>query len=225
MMRIGILFVSLSVVVFGCRLYIISDDSDTPEARERVARQKADKNVVSLEKSLDDVLGVLYAGNGATSAKQKAFFEWLKDNDSDYSKRKEIADAMEKVYGLIKGNAGASKEIEGIIEKGQNDEGMKRAGLKSPSDLKSDEQVDALVKYVGGTDDEWTLPNGDSSSIKTFFGELGAVFDDDLASAAKDRGEEKERSNEEVFEDLKKVFSDEDSDPFDVLKSALEETE
>ncbi|UGQ16799.1 hypothetical protein [Borrelia sp. RT5S] len=223
MMRIGILFVSLSIVVFGCRLYIISDDSDTPEARERVARQKADKKVVSLEKSLDDVLGVLYEGGGAASAKQKAFFEWLKDNDPDYSKRKEIADAMEKVYDLIKEKAETSQEIKEIIEQGQGDEGMKKAGLRTSSDLKSDEQVGALVGYVMRAGDALDLESG-GSAIKTFFEELGAVFDDSLADGAtKGKGEKKERDNEEVFKGLIKLLTDEtDGEEFDMLRSTLE---
>ncbi|WKC58688.1 Mlp family lipoprotein [Borrelia sp. P9F1] len=224
-MRIGVLFASLGLVVFGCRLYVIGDDcADTPEARERVARQAADKKVVSLEESLDDVLGSLYEDNPTVSAKQKAFFGWLKDNDPDYSKRKELAEAVGKVYDFIKEKAGTSEEIRQIIEKGKDDEGMKRAGLGKPGDLKTDEQVGALVKYVMEQQDDLDLEVG-SSNIKSFFDELGAVFDDDLAAAAKgkDKVEKKDRSNEEVFEDLKKFLTDESEDgQFETLKSTLE---
>nr|WKT13961.1 Mlp family lipoprotein [Borrelia sp. BU AG58] len=226
MRYVGILFASLSIILFGCRLYLVKDDcADGLDAGERTARKRAAERVVSLKDSLKDTLEFLYGdGGGAPQARQKEFFEWLENNDPDHSKRKELADSMGKVYGLIKENAKTSKEIKEIIDKANsdNDEGMKRAGIKSPDDLKTDAQVDALVKYVVGTDEEWELNSG-SSAIKAFFEELGGVFDDSLAGSSRGNGDNKSRTNEEVFEDFKKLFSDDGDSEFDTLKYAFEE--
>ncbi|AYE36811.1 hypothetical protein DB313_04750 (plasmid) [Borrelia turcica IST7] len=245
MKYIGILFACLIIFTFSCTLYedignidavadLLADQQEAASTGLKDAStglkdtstglsklDKKEKKVSSLKETLENSSNVLYESSSPTKTRQEEFFKWLEENDSDYSKRKQLEESMDKVFSLIKDSASSSTEIKEIIAKGQSDAGIIKAGIKTADDIKTDEQVDALVKFVTGTGDDLDLESG-SSSIKAFFGTLAEVFDDDLNDVMTDKKGQK-RGHDKVFEDLKKVFSEDSDGPFDILKDALKQ--
>ncbi|UGQ17980.1 hypothetical protein [Borrelia sp. RT1S] len=148
--------------------------------------------------------------------RQKAFFDWLEKNDPDYSKRKSLVDSMKRVYILVKEGTQKqplSHEFSNLIGwiKGSDDGNgagkkiLEDAGITTIGDVKSDEQVDALVKAVLASS------SCDGTALSVFFQKLNDVFNGDQKDGSK------------VLEKLQELLSTDRSDgPFERLKERLE---
>ncbi|WKC58689.1 hypothetical protein [Borrelia sp. P9F1] len=149
--------------------------------------------------------------------RRKDFFEWLGKNDPDHSKRKSLVDSMKRVHALVKKGAQAkplSHEFNNLIgwikgSDGGNGAGKKileDAGINTIGDVKTDEQVDALIKAV--------LASSicDGTALSVFFQKLNDVFN----------GKHKDES--EVLAKLQELLTDKKVDGlFEVLKKRLSE--
>ncbi|AYE36810.1 hypothetical protein DB313_04745 (plasmid) [Borrelia turcica IST7] len=166
------------------------------------------KKFEHLKGSLGDAIKV--NGKGEEKRKeneerQKEFFDWLDKNDPDLSKRKELAELMKKVYGLLKEHAQNSEQIKSFVEGTPKDENVKKIGVTSARDIKTDEQVEALIKAVLGHSEE------SGTNLSLFFQKLGDAFGTEDG--------ESQKSNEKILEELKRVC--ESSDEIKKLKEDL----
>ncbi|UGQ16798.1 hypothetical protein [Borrelia sp. RT5S] len=148
--------------------------------------------------------------------RRRAFFEWLEKNDQDDSKRKSLVDSMKRGYNLVKEGTQKqplSHEFENLIGwiqgsddgKGAGKKILEDAGITTISDVKSEEQVDALVKAVLASS------SCDGTALSLFFQRLNDVFDG------------KQEDNSKVLAKLQELLSDDKPDgPFERLKAGLE---
>ncbi|QMU99776.1 hypothetical protein F0310_05005 (plasmid) [Borrelia sp. A-FGy1] len=228
-----VLFIFLIVFIFSCKLCGGIKDIDNVASLLTDGQRSTfmnlndinnkEKKISSLKEMLGNSSNVLYGnGNSSVKSRYEELFRWLKENDSDYSKRNQIESSIDKVFSLIKSSAPNSTEMKEIIEKGQDDENIVKSGIKSVIDIKTDTQVEALVKFITGPGSELDLNVG-SSVIKFFFEELVQVFDNALYYAAngKKNEDKKERTNDDLFQDFIEVFSDKPDSPFVILRDSL----
>ncbi|UPA11279.1 hypothetical protein bpSLO_001130 (plasmid) [Borrelia parkeri] len=104
--------------------------------------------------SLEEYVGSAIKINGRSKSDQdkfknmyQKFFKWLKKEDLSSSlKRLKLGRDMKKVYDFIKSNASDSKEIQNLISGSSGSEILRSAGIHSASDIKSDAEVEALMR-------------------------------------------------------------------------------
>nr|WKT13960.1 hypothetical protein LKV13_04935 [Borrelia sp. BU AG58] len=148
--------------------------------------------------------------------RMKAFLNWLEGNDPDHSKRNLLAGFMKKVFDLVKEAAQKqplSHEFNNLIGwiKGSNGDGegskiLIKAGITTISDVRSDDQVEALIKAV------LTTKICDGTALSVFFQKLNDVFD----------GKQEDKSESRILERLQGLLSDETPEgPFGVLKEKI----
>ncbi|UPA14014.1 hypothetical protein [Borrelia turicatae] len=104
--------------------------------------------------SLEKYVGSAIKINGRSRSDQdkfnnmyQKFFKWLKKEDSSSSfKRLKLGRDMKKVFDFIRSNASDSKEIQNLITVSSGSEILRSAGINSASDIKSDAEVEALMR-------------------------------------------------------------------------------
>ncbi|UPA18996.1 hypothetical protein [Borrelia puertoricensis] len=137
----------------------------------------------------------------------KKFFEWLKTSDIDASKRKELVQDLQKVFDLIKEKSSDSTElknwVEIIVDKIENKSTI--VDINSDDKLDSDDEVDFLI--------ETTLGSRDYSGFAV------SLLFQSLADTLYDMENRRDKSEEQIFQDLRKVFSDKSEGEF---KSRIE---
>ncbi|WP_445436452.1 hypothetical protein [Candidatus Borreliella tachyglossi] len=201
MKNISIFFVVLSAFTFSCILNEVAfvKVAEQPEALDDEAEVEAKRDTFeNLKGFLSDIIWFFKdEDHPAMRKRHKEFFEWLEKNDSDSSKRSALGKGMDRMYSIIKREAATSKEVYDIIKRGKDSDIFKQAKIESPLDIKGDEQVDALVKYVltpEGTEE------GNPESINRFFVQVaGSVFMDEM-----------EGGSNQIFENIKEAFTYED---------------
>ncbi|BDU63368.1 hypothetical protein BOFE_09080 (plasmid) [Candidatus Borrelia fainii] len=169
----------------------------------------------SLEKYVGDAIKV----NGRSKSDQEkfkniyqTFFKWLKKDDLPSSfKRLALGRDMKKVFDFIKSNASGSKEIQNLIIEGKDKEILRSAGIYSTSDIKSDAEVEALMKL--------------SVSDKVYSGNYLSLFFQRLADSFEDCYDCSDNSFDYVFRQMKSVLDGTSykSDDFSTLKTKIKE--
>ncbi|UPA12664.1 hypothetical protein [Borrelia venezuelensis] len=152
-----------------------------------------------LEKYLQSAIKI----NGRSDSDQsnlesgrKKFFNWLKTSDTNASKRKELVQDLQKVFDLIKEKSSDSTElkhwVQSIVDKIEDKSTI--VDIDSDDELNNDKEVDFLI--------ENTLASRDYSGFAV------SLLFQSLADTLYDSDNNRDKSEEQIFQDLRKVFSD-----------------
>nr|AGN32387.1 immunogenic protein A [Borrelia turicatae] len=152
-----------------------------------------------LEKYLQSAIKI----NGRSDSDQsnlesgrKKFFNWLKTSDTNAFKRKELVQDLQKVFDLIKEKSSDSTElkhwVQSIVDRIEDKSTM--VDMDSDDELNNDKEVDFLI--------ENTLASRDYSGFAV------SVLFQSLADTLYDSDNNRDKSEEQIFQDLRKVFSD-----------------
>ncbi|WP_330730264.1 hypothetical protein [Borrelia turicatae] len=170
-----------------------------------------------LEKYLQSAIKI----NGRSDSDQsnlesgrKKFFNWLKTSDTNASKRKELVQDLQKVFDLIKEKSSDSTElkhwVQSIVDRIEDKSTI--VDIDSDDELNNDKEVDFLI--------ENTLASRDYSGFAV------SLLFQSLADTLYDSDNNRDKSEEQIFQDLRKVFSDSSDKSEGVLgfKSKIEAT-
>ncbi|BDU63369.1 hypothetical protein BOFE_09090 (plasmid) [Candidatus Borrelia fainii] len=168
-----------------------------------------------LEKYLQSAIKI----NGISDSEQsklesgrKKFFNWLKTSDTDASKRKALVQDLQKVFALIKEKSSNSVELQNWIEIIVYDIEDKSTivDIGNDDELNSDQEIDFLIK--------------NTLSSRNYSGFAVSLLFQSLADTLYDSENNHEKSEEQIFNDLRKVFSDSSTKSGGVLefKSKIE---
>nr|AGN32384.1 immunogenic protein A [Borrelia turicatae] len=170
-----------------------------------------------LEKYLQSAIKI----NGRSDSDQsnlesgrKKFFNWLKTSDTNASKRKELVQDLQKVFDLIKEKSSDSTElkhwVQSIVDRIEDKSTI--VDIDSDDELNNDKEVDFLI--------ENTLASRDYSGFAV------SLLFQSLADTLYDSDNNRDKSEEQIFQDLRKVFSDSSDKSEGVLgfKSKIEPT-
>ncbi|AHF45615.1 Immunogenic protein A (plasmid) [Borrelia parkeri HR1] len=141
----------------------------------------------------------------------KKFFQWLKTSDTNASKRKELVQNLQRVFNLIKEKSSDSTELKKWMQSIVDDIENKSTIIDINSDdkLNNDKEVDFLI--------EKTLGSSDYSGFAV------SLLFQALADTLYDSENSRDKSEEQIFKDLRKVFSDKSEGVLE-FKSKIEAT-
>ncbi|UPA11280.1 hypothetical protein bpSLO_001131 (plasmid) [Borrelia parkeri] len=141
----------------------------------------------------------------------KKFFQWLKTSDTNASKRKELVQNLQKIFNLIKEKSSDSTELKKWMQSIVDDIENKSTIIDINSDdkLNNDKEVDFLI--------EKTLGSSDYSGFAV------SLLFQALADTLYDSENSRDKSEEQIFKDLRKVFSDKSEGVLE-FKSKIEAT-
>nr|ADF49599.1 immunogenic protein A [Borrelia hermsii] len=209
-------FVMDATLSMGDMFAGIKSDSDVSSVNSGMTVSLS-SNETQVIGHLEEYLKSAIKVNGNESSRQsklengrQKFFAWLREKDTDFSKRKELVQAMQRVYNFIKEKSSNSRELQtwvlGVV--GDDDTVV---DVDRDDELNSDVEIDFLIKK--------TLSSRDYSGFAVSL--LFQALADTLYDAENDR----DKPEEQIFKDLKAAFSDNAGEDkgFGEFKSIIED--
>ncbi|WP_024653700.1 hypothetical protein [Borrelia persica] len=141
----------------------------------------------------------------------KKLFDWLKQNDTDSLKRKELVQALEGIYQFIKDKSPYSDELQNWVANVSWD-------IKAQNiivDIYNDDQLD---------DDEIDLLIRNTLRFDKYRGTIVSLLFQTLSDTFYDSVNDSAKSGEQIFQDLRDAFSETSSKGANIreLKSIIE---